>query len=532
MDTKEFRTGNVASDDTQGHQDPASQDPTTVLSLQGIRKRFGALLANDDISLTLHRGEVLALLGENGAGKTTLMNIVFGHEVADAGQIQVFGRLLPPGSPAAAMAAGIGMVHQRFTLAENLSVLDNIVLGTVPLWHWRQGRQEAAAKIRQLGSRFGLGVDPQARVGDLSVGEQQRVEILKVLYRQARILILDEPTAVLTPQETESFFATLTQMTQEGLSIILISHKLREVLAVSQRLAVLRSGRLVATVKTPEANPETIAEWMVGRHIPAVVREPMPLGDPVLTLDQISTAGSLMSLRSVSLTVHRHELVGIAGVAGNGQNALASVICGLEQPSHGQLQVVGTVLPWLSPWAMVQQGMARIPEDRHHVGVIGSFAIWENLVAERYRDPQFSRWGWFNHRQIRHHAWNWMQEYDIRCGATEAQQALGIPTQVLSGGNMQKVILARGLAQAPQVILAHQPTRGLDVGAVAYVHRELVQACRRGAGIVLISEDLDELLALSDRVHVLYRGELSPGIPSSTADRATLGLWMAGHVAD
>jgi simple sugar transport system ATP-binding protein len=516
---------------------PARADKTSpapvVLSLCGISKRFGSLLANDEISLTLRAGEVLALLGENGAGKTTLMNILFGHYLADQGQIEVFSHALPAGSPRAAIAMGIGMVHQRLTLADNLSVLDNILLGTEPLCRPWQDRRKARRRLADLSQTFGLRVDPEARVGQLSVGERQRVEILKALYREARILILDEPTAVLTPQETTHLFATLHKMTQQGLAIIFISHKLPEVMQVSERIVVLRSGRVVAEVKTADTSPTQLAEWMVGQRIPATIRPPLPSGDPVLQLQEVTVAGShaVPLIHRLSLTLHQHEIVGIAGVAGNGQSALADLISGLLKPSYGSLQLYGNPVLRYSPAAMIEQGMARIPEDRHKMGLIADLPIWENLIAEQYRERTFSRAGFLKRGTALQHAAQLVQDYTIRSPVTSGDplRATQVPVRLLSGGNMQKLILARGLSRLPRIILANQPTRGLDLGAVAYVHQQLLKARAQGAGILLISEDLEELLSLSDRIHVLFKGQLSVGIPAEQVTIREVGLRMAGE---
>jgi ABC-type uncharacterized transport system ATPase subunit len=478
-----------------------------VLRLSGITKRFGPLVANDAISLDLHRGEVLALLGENGAGKTTLMNILFGHYMADEGSIEAFGETLPAGKPKAALARGIGMVHQHFTLADNLTVLDNVVLGTEPLWRIRSRHTEARAKI-----------------ADLSVGERQRVEILKALYRDARILILDEPTAVLTPQETEALFATLQKLVERGLAIIFISHKLHEVMAVSRRVVVLRQGKLVAERNTAETDRHELAELMVGRPIPEPKVEPIPLGPIALSLRAIALAGEgHPRLQDVSLALHGNEIVGIAGVSGNGQGALADLISGIAQPSSGALSLFGQEIHYFDPATMVSYGVARIPEDRHAVGVIGDLSLEENLISARYRAQPFSQRGLIDWRKVRDFATRIIADYDVRCPGPQAA------TRLLSGGNMQKLILGREMAQSPRIILANQPTRGLDIGAVGYVHQQLLKARANGAGILLISEDLDELLALSDRVVVMYHGRMSAPMARKDVTIRHLGLMMAGH---
>ncbi|PPE69811.1 ABC transporter ATP-binding protein [Caldimonas thermodepolymerans] len=495
-----------------------------VLRLHGITKRFGALVANDDISLDLGPGEVLALLGENGAGKSTLVSILFGHYVADAGHIEVCGRQLPPGQPKAALAAGIGMVHQHFTLADNLSVLDNVLLGTEPLW--RPSSQRAAMRERLLDAaqRFGLQVRPEARVGDLSVGERQRVEILKALVRGARILILDEPTAVLTPQESESLFATLQQLVAQGLSIVFISHKLDEVLRVSHRVAVLRAGRLVAVREAAGCSKAELAELMVGRSVRMPRRERRAPGDEVLVLERVSVPGH-PPLHEVDLRVRAGEVVGIAGVAGNGQETLAGLLCGLLPPRQGRLAVAGQALP-ATPSAWVRAGVARIPEDRHAVGVVGDLPLWENAIAERLHTTAFSRFGFVRQRAARQFAADLVQRFDVRGGGLDA------PVRALSGGNMQKLILGRALAvggpRPPVLVVANQPTWGLDVGAVAYVHQCLLDATVQGAAVLLMSEDLDEILALSDRVAVIHHGRLGPARPTGDWTLAALGLAMAG----
>lgn len=507
-----------------------------VLRLRGITKRFGSLVANDGISLDLGRGEVLALLGENGAGKSTLVSILFGHYLADAGTIEVDGRPLPPGQPKASLAAGIGMVHQHFTLADNLSVLDNVMLGTEPLW-WPFSRRSAAReRLLEASRRFGLQVDPQARVGELSVGQRQRVEILKALVRGARILILDEPTAVLTPQESESLFATLAQLVAAGLSVIFISHKLDEVLRVSHRIAVLRGGRLVADLPAADADKATLAEAMVGRAVAPATKRAAGSGAAAVELRGVTLRGrgARPRLDGVDLTLHAGELVAVAGVSGNGQEALVELLCGLHAPDAGTLHVGGQALP-ATPRAFVAAGIARIPEDRHAVGVVGDLPLWENAVLERYTSPAFARFGVVRRAPAMAHARSLVERFDVR--GTESA-GLRTPTRSLSGGNMQKLILGRALAgapgatRAPPLIVAHQPTWGLDIGAVAYVHQQLLDACAAGSAVLLVSEDLDEIFALADRIAVMHHGRLGPARPVSDWTLASIGLAMAaGEVA-
>ncbi len=513
----------------------------TVLRLAGITKRFGSLVANDAISLDLGAGEVLALLGENGAGKSTLVSILFGHYIADEGRIEAFGRALPPGNPKAALAAGIGMVHQHFTLADNLSVLDNVMLGTEPLWQPFSKRRAARARLAETAQRFGLQVNPEALIADLSVGERQRVEILKALVSfgsrsGAQILILDEPTAVLTPAEAESLFATLRQLVAQGLSVIFISHKLDEVLRVSQRIAVLRGGRLVATLPTAGADKPMLAKLMVGRRVDAPTRSAQPRGSVVCALRSVSVKGpdQRRLLDRASLDLHAAEIVAIAGVAGNGQQALAELLFGMRPVQSGTLTLQGRALP-ARPRAWAEAGVARIPEDRHAVGVVGDMAVWENAVLERYATPAFSRGGVLRRGAARAHARALIQRFDVR--GTDAK-GLDTPTRSLSGGNMQKLILGRALMGDPAtpppapLIVADQPTWGLDIGAVAYVHQQLLDACAQGAAVLLISEDLEEVFAIADRVAVIHQGRLTEARPVADWTLADIGLAMAGGAGD
>ncbi len=482
-------------------------------------------MANDAISFELAKGEVVALLGENGAGKTTLMNILFGHYVADEGQVEAFGRPLPPGEPRAALQAGIGMVHQHFTLAENMTVLDNIALGTQPLWRPRFDRAAARTRIAKLSADFGLAVDPDAMVFALTVGERQRVEILKALYRDARTLILDEPTAVLTPAESEALFRTLKLLVGQGLSIIFISHKLAEVMAVSDRVLVLRAGKLAGERRTADTTRAELAALMVGREVPLPPIVDVPFGGRALVLEAISTAGksSGAPLDRASLTLKDGEILGLAGVSGNGQAALAAVLSGSEPPVEGSIMLAGEAhAPWSAREAL-GLGIGRIPEDRHAVGTIGDMTVTENMILESYRSPRFCRHGLLDWRAARAFAEEVIRDYEVKCPSPEAR------IRLLSGGNMQKLILGRALDPKPRIIVANQPTRGLDVGAVAYVHARLIEARDRGAAVLLISEDLEEIMALCDRIAVISKGRIST--PSKRGERSIreLGELMAGH---
>ncbi|WP_417728568.1 ABC transporter ATP-binding protein [Roseovarius sp.] len=499
-----------------------------VLRLDRITKRFGALTANNAVSLDLHRGEVVALLGENGAGKTTLMNILFGQYTADEGRVEVMGRDLPPGNPRAALEAGVGMVHQHFTLADNLTVLDNVTLGTEPLWRWRMGRAAARAKIAKLSADFHLAVDPDARVGSLTVGERQRVEILKALYREARILILDEPTAVLTPQETDDLFATLREAVAMGLSIVFISHKLHEVMDIAHRVVILRHGKVVAAMDTADTDRHALAAAMVGSEVSAPSVAPGTPGAPLLQLDAVTTPdqGSAPGLKSVTLSLRAGQITGLAGVSGNGQAALANLIGGLTAPAYGRLDLDGQAPTAWSPRTAVEQGIARIPEDRHKTGTISDFSLTENAILESYHKPPMSRSGWMNWHRAEAETLEIIKGYDVRCPGPDTR------IRLLSGGNMQKLILGRVLEASPRIILANQPVRGLDIGAVNYVHEQLLKARDRGAAVLLISEDLDEIMALSDVIHVMSEGRLSPEFSRGSMTPAELGVWMAGHGFD
>ncbi len=494
-----------------------------VLQLQGITKRFGALVANDDISLELRQGELLALLGENGAGKTTLMNILFGHYTADGGTVTVFGKTLPPGRPRDAIEAGIGMVHQHFTLAGNLTVLENVMIGTERLGRLTSDKTGARAKLIDIGARFGLAVDPDARVSDLSVGERQRVEILKALYRNARILILDEPTAVLTQIEAEKLFSTLRVMAGQGLSLIFISHKLGEVMAAADRVVVLRAGKTVAERRTADTNRAELAELMVGRRVTRPIRDSRAPGASVLVADGVDVVeGGQRRLSDVSFAVKAGEVLGIIGVAGNGQAALGRLVTGLAVPDRGRLTLQGRDIGAATPGDFVAAGVGRIPEDRHAEGAVGEMTVWENAVLERVREPRFSRYGLVDRGAARAFAAGLIERFDIRGAGPDTR------TRLLSGGNMQKLILGRNLAGSPLLVIANQPTRGLDEGAIAAVHAELLAARRAGAAILLISEDLDEVMALSDRVQAIVKGRLSRAVATDEADARTIGLMMAG----
>ena len=481
-------------------------------------------MANDAISFTLKKGKVLSLLGENGAGKTTLMNIIFGHYSADDGFIEVFGQKLAGSNPAEAIALGVGMVHQHFTLADNLTVLENVILGTESLFKWRQDKNTGRQRLAQLAEEFGLYVDPDAQIKSLTVGEKQRVEILKALYRGAKILILDEPTAVLTPQETDQLFATLRDMLARGLSVIFISHKLGEVMAIADDIVVLRHGKHVAEFPVGEASREIIAEKMVGEAIPKPKRSVMAKGDILLNMSgvEVTDEAKQKILRGLSLQLHAHQIIGIAGVSGNGQKPFSDLVSGLLKLDAGQFDLYGQRITEFDPNEMVAKGIGRIPEDRHTQGVVGDFSLEENLILERYTNKRFSKFGWLQKSAITAHAKRLIAAFDVRGAEPHT------PVRGLSGGNMQKVILSRVLDSDPQIILANQPTRGLDIGAATFVHEQLFAARQKGVGIILISEDLEELMAVSDQVAVMYHGQLSVPIDVQDVTLQQLGLLMSG----
>jgi len=498
----------------------------SILQIEHVTKQFGSLLANDDISLELHQGEILALLGENGAGKTTLMNILFGHYTADAGVIKVRGKPLQAHSTDAALKSGIGMVHQHFTLADNMSVLENIVLGTESLWSAWSNRSSAREKLNGLVDRLQLAVDLDVPVSSLSIGERQRVEILKALYRDVDILILDEPTAVLTPDEVDSLFQRLRLMVENGLSIIIISHKLNEILNISDRIVVLRHGKVAGEVKTQSVDRDELATMIVGHQIDRPVVETVQHGQVVLSLNDVTVVGSNKSkaaLRQINLVVREKQIVGVAGVSGNGQKELAGLLSGTLKHDAGEFSFLGSSLKSVTPRKIQKYGVARIPEDRHELGVIGEMSIAENFLLEDLGEPPCWRAGSvINSGAVRQRARDLISTFDIRCASSD------IPVSLLSGGNMQKLILARNLSGKPRFVLASQPARGLDEGAIAFVHSQLLQARDNGAGVLLITEDLEELLQLSDTIVVVNDGQLSDPMDASDLTVRQLGKLMTG----
>lgn len=496
-----------------------------IIEMRSIRKQFLDVVANRDVNLKLFPGEICALLGENGAGKTTLMNILFGYYTCDEGEIFIGGEKAVLTSPRDAISRGIGMVHQHFTLVPSQTVLENVIVGAEAGRGLFIDEKAARRKLISIQERFGLRVNPDAKVWTLSVGEQQRVEILKALYRDARVLIMDEPTAVLSPLETVELFKTLRSLVNEGRSVIFISHKLNEVMEIADRIVVLRGGVVVAERKKEETNTRELANLMVGRDF--VKRSPkrsLSSGEPVLEITDLLVLNDkgLAAVKNVSLTVLGGEILGIAGVSGNGQRELAEVLFGMRIPVHGEVRVRGQVLPPGNPLLAINLGMARIPEDRMETGLLLDLSVEENLMLENHRSDEFHRMGIVNHGKIADFSEELIERYGIKAAGKD------VAAKTLSGGNLQKVILARELVGNPRVVVAAQPTRGLDVGATEYVHQQLEKAKEAGAGVLLISENLDEIFELSDRIAVMYNGEIVGVVPADEAVRDQVGLWMSG----
>jgi len=492
--------------------------------MRNISKTFPGIAANDHVTLEVQGGEVHALLGENGAGKTTLMNVLYGIYQPDAGEIWVRGQLAHIRSPRDAMARGIGLVPQQFRLVRRHTVAENIALG-LPGTRFLFPVRRVAQRIQAFGERYGLAVDPHRHIWQLSAGEQQRVEILKALLRGVEILILDEPTSVLTPQEARALFQVLVRMKGEGHAMIFITHKLHEVMEIADRITVLRKGRVVATLPKGEADQTTLARLMVGREV-AFGREGRPHvpGEPVLTVTNLwaQNERGVPMLRGVSCIVHQGEILGVAGVAGNGQRELIQVVTGLRQPVAGQVKVLGREITGCSARELLEAGVAHIPEDRTRMGIVPGMSVAENLVLRRFRSPPFARGPLLNLRAIRAFAGQAMAAYGIDTTSPD------LPAQLLSGGNIQRLILARELSGQPGLIVAAHPTYGLDVGAAEQIHDLLLRQRERGAAVVLISEDLEEIFRLSDRIMVMCAGEVMGILPSVATDQEEIGRMMAG----
>jgi len=492
-----------------------------AVQMKNVSKHFGNLVANDNINFDLRQGEIHALLGENGAGKTTLMRILYGLYRADSGEIFINEKPVQINSPRDAIDNGVGMVTQHFTLVPPLTVAENVVLGAVE--GFRINPKELEEKVLEASNKFGMPVRPDALVRHLSVGERQRVEILKALYRNANVLIMDEPTAVLVPQEVEALFNSLKKLVEKGLSVIFISHKLNEVMAICDRITVLRGGKLAGMVDRANTSESDLAKMMVGRETFGVKRQGLKeAGDPVLAIEKLNLVDEqgLKRLKDISLELRRGEVLSIAGVSGNGQAELVKVLTGLKKPTSGQVTLNACDITGACPAAITIAGMGRTPEDRH-AGVVGELTVEENLALESLED--FVKRGVLDRKRIREHARELIAEYSIKAAPEDK-------VRTLSGGNMQKVVMARSLSRKPCCVLAAQPTRGLDVGATEYVRRKLLEERDRGAGVLLVSEDLEEVMELSDRIAVMYEGRIMGIIPATEATEETLGLMMAGVV--
>jgi simple sugar transport system ATP-binding protein len=497
-----------------------------ILELRGVTKAFPGVLANDHIDLFLNQGEILALLGENGAGKTTLMNVLYGLYTPDEGEIHIRGQRVDIHDPNDAIRQGIGMLHQHFMLVPVFTVTENVMLGNESV---RAGllldRESAAQRIREISTQFGMEVDPDALVENLSVGVQQRVEIIKVLYREADILILDEPTAVLTPQEADELFKVIRSLVEQGKSVIFITHKLKEVLAIADRITVLRRGKVVGNADPGQTTEAELAKMMVGREVILEVdKEPAQVQEAVLDVADLHVRDDrgAVAVDGVSLQVRAGEVLGIAGVQGNGQTQLVEALTGLRQVESGRVTVLGQDMTHASPRAIVEAGVAHVPEDRQQDGLVLSFAVEDNMVMNTYYVPPFAKGIVLQQDEIKAAAMERVDLFDVRTPGIE------VPVANLSGGNQQKVIVAREFSRPIQLLIASQPTRGLDVGSIEYIHRRIVEKRDDGCAVLVVSSELDEVMSLSDRISVMYDGQILATVPAEGATKEQLGLLMAG----
>ena len=499
------------------------------LELRGITKRFGSLVANKDVSLTVEPGEILCLLGENGAGKSTLMNVLFGMLTPDDGQILIDDEPVTIRDPRDAVTRGVGMVHQHFMLVPVFTVAENVVLGFEPMRPWPVlDRAGAAEEIRRVSEEYGLKVDPDAMIEDIPIGMQQRVEILKALDRDAQVLILDEPTAVLTPQEAEALFVIMRSLTAQGKSVVFITHKLKEVLAVADRITVMRLGEVVGTTTPAETNEEDLAALMVGRSVNLVVeKQPATVGDVVVRAEHLFAQDDrgLTAVNDVSLEVSAGEILAIAGVQGNGQTELVEVLTGMRPLASGRIELDGRDVSRSNARSMLDNGVGHVPEDRQRHGLVLQMSIADNLVLNTQHTRPFSRYGLRNVKAIRDNGEQQIADFDIRAQDGE------VPVGTLSGGNQQKVVVARELSRGLRLLICSQPTRGLDVGSIEYVHRQIVRNRDAGVAVIIVSSELDEVMALGDRIAVMFDGRIT-GIVPPTTSREQIGLMMAGASFD
>jgi simple sugar transport system ATP-binding protein len=499
--------------------------PVPVLEVRDITKRFPGVLANDHINFTLHKGEIHGLLGENGAGKSTLMNIIYGLYHQDEGDILINGETVTIDKPNDAIGLGIGMVHQHFQLVDPLTVTENIMLGNEVTIGPFLNRREAERRIMEISHQYGLEVEPRCRVEDLPVGAQQRVEIVKALFRKANILILDEPTAVLTPQEAEGLFEVMRSLVSQGVSIIFITHKLKEVLNVCDRISVLRLGKVAGSTTPEESTEGSLAEMMVGREVMLQVdKAPAKTGQPVLQISDLSVLDDrdLLAVCDLSLEVRAGEILGVAGVQGNGQTELVAAITGLREVKSGQILIDNVDTTNRPPRLITELGVAHIPEDRNREGLVGPFPLIDNLAINTYYLPPFARGIIIDEQALQENAEKRIEEFDVRT------PSIFVPASTLSGGNQQKVIVAREFSRPIKLLVAAQPTRGLDVGSIEFIHEQIVRKRDDGVAVLLVSAELDEIMSLSDRIAVMYDGRIVDILPIEQANRQTLGLLMAG----
>ncbi|AMW98546.1 ABC transporter ATP-binding protein [Rummeliibacillus stabekisii] len=497
-----------------------------VIEMLGIRKQFGDFVANDNITLQLKKGEIHALLGENGAGKSTLMNVLFGLYQPEAGVIKVNGKEVKITDPNKANDLGIGMVHQHFMLVENFTVTENIILGSEPTKMGLVNIRDAAKKVQQLSEKYGLNVDPYAKIEDISVGMQQRVEILKTLYRGAEMLIFDEPTASLTPQEINELIQIMKRLIKEGKSIILITHKLKEIMDVSDRVTIIRKGQGIGTVTTAETNPDQLAEMMVGRQV--VFKTEKTTAHPkdvVLNIENLTVQDNrgIDRVKDLSLAVRAGEIIGIAGIDGNGQSELIEAITGLRKVKSGQIALNGKDITGKKPRKITESGIGHIPQDRHKHGLVLDFPIGHNIVLQTYYQSPVSKGGIIDYKRVNSIARNIIEEYDVRT-PSEMTQA-----RALSGGNQQKAIIGREINRDPDLLIAALPTRGLDVGAIEFIHKRLIEQRDKGKAVLLISFELDEVMNVSDNIAVIHDGSIIDTVSPKETTEQELGLLMAGH---
>ena len=499
---------------------------TVVIQMKDIVKKFGDFTANDHINLTVHKGEVHAILGENGAGKSTMMNVLCGLYRPTGGQILINGKEVQFSSPKDAIDIGIGMVHQHFMLIQPFTVTENIILGMEPVKGLVVDKEAAKQKVLELSGRYGMKVDPDAKVEDISVGMQQRVEILKVLYRGADTLILDEPTASLTPQEIEGLMEIIENLTADGKSVILITHKLKEITASSDNCTIIRQGKYIQTVKVDEVDENDLAAMMVGRDVNfKVEKKEMTPGEVVLDVRDIHAKDyrDVEILRGLNLQVRRGEIVGLAGVDGNGQTELVEVLTGLRKAESGEVKVLGKDVFNKSPKETFESGISSIPAERQKHGLILEFSNEDNLILQHFEEEPYSTKGILNRKAIREHATELTEKFDIRPRGSE-----GAPAGTLSGGNQQKVIIAREVTNDKELLIAVNPTRGLDVGAIEFVHKYIVEQRNKNRAVLLVSFELDEIMSLSDRIEVIFDGRITGSVPGKDADEKELGFMMAG----